>query len=273
MAEESRYERGLSASLDQRRVASVLFHPRGAGPARSEAGRQSVRIPVSEGIERGGRLHVASREAPAIVLFQGNGEVATDYESIAPLYTRMGITLLVVDYRGYGDSGGTPTATNLVADAAGVWDHVPRLMDEQGLAPQRLFVMGRSLGCVPAIEIASRRPANLAGLVVESGFALTFPLIARLGGPVLAEADESREGFGNPEKIARVVVPTLLLHGEEDRLIPVSDAELLHAWCGAGEKRLVTMPGAGHNDIFYVGRQTYLKALQDFVLPGTSAIR
>jgi len=85
--------------LDRQDVLSVLFHPRKA-PAESSASapQRNVRIAVADGIALAGRLHVSGREAPLILLFHGNGEIAADYDSIARVYLRMGVSLLVMDY-------------------------------------------------------------------------------------------------------------------------------------------------------------------------------
>lgn len=243
------------AMLDRPEMTRVLFHPRRTAPAHSTNAHRTVRFAVAEDVELAGRLHVASGEAPAILLWHGNGEVATDYEDLAPMYTELGVTLLVMDYRGYGESGGTPSASTLVADATAVWKQLPDVLKKDGLRPKRLFVMGRSLGSVPAIEIAARGEPKPAGLIVESGFANTLPLIRVLGGRVPPGADEAKHGFGNLAKMKAVRVPTLILHGQSDTLIPVSEGKALHKACAAEHKRLVTVSRANHNSLLYHGRR------------------
>jgi alpha-beta hydrolase superfamily lysophospholipase len=76
-------------------------------------------VEVEPGIVLGGRLYPAAPDSPAILFFHGNGEIAEDYDDIAPLYIQMGITLLVMDYRGYGTSG--LTASHLLSDAVAVF--------------------------------------------------------------------------------------------------------------------------------------------------------
>ena len=125
--------------------------------------------------------------------------------------------------------------------------------------------MGRSLGSAAAIEIASGA-SEIAGLILDSGFAYTFPLIQRLGGPRL-DADEDSDGFGNLAKIARVTVPTLIIHGQRDRIIPVGDARALYDQSGAPQKQLLTVPGAGHNDLLAVDPAGYFGAIRSFVSP------
>jgi hypothetical protein len=134
------------------------------------------------------------------------------------------------------------------------------------LNPARLYVMGRSLGSVPAIEIAMQAGEQVAGLIIESGFSDTFGLLVRLGVRVEG-ADEQRDGAGNAFKMEKVTIPTLILHGQSDVLIPPDDGEELHRHCAAADKRLLLIPGAGHNDIMLVGMNEYFAAVREFVFP------
>lgn len=253
--------------LDHPAVLRILFHPRRESREESVTAARVVHLRVAPGIDLGGRLHVAEHDAPMILFWHGNGEIAADYDGIAGLYTGMGITFLVLDYRGYGVSDGKPTATALTADALAALERLPELFAESGIAPSRLYVMGRSMGSAAAIESAYSAPGGLAGLIIESGFAFTLPLVQRLGGFSPANTDEG-QGFGNHEKIAHVAVPTLIIHGEEDRIIPVSDGRALYRQSPAVEKRLLTIADAGHNDLMLVGQRAYFEAIRRFVVGG-----
>lgn len=251
--------------LDQPEVLRVLFYPRREYPFTSEPpGAHPVAVEVEPGINVGGRLYVAGPEAPAILFFHGNGEIAADYDEIAPLYTRLGITLLVADYRGYGTSGGTPTGSNLLTDAVTVFDAVDDIFEDHRLTPSRLYVMGRSLGSAAAIDVAVHAGERLAGLIIESGGWDAVALLARLGVRVQG-GEENRDGFGNRAKIGRITIPTLIIHGENDLLIPPTDGRELYRASGAQDKQLVLIPGAGHNDLIIVGMAQYFGAIRTFV--------
>jgi len=247
--------------LDRPEVLAVIFHPRRdfspPDPARD------VRVKVSRDVSLGGGLHVAGPDSPLVLFFHGNGEIASDYNDIAPVYNSLGLSFLVVDYRGYGHSDGSPTITNLLSDARAVFDALPDLLNERRLAPSRIYVMGRSLGSASAIEIAAHADDRIAGLIIESGFAYALQLIERLGGPPLLKKDDGTEGTAALAKIAGVTVPTLVIHGETDWIIPVGDAQALHKHAGAKHKRLLTIPGAGHNDLLWVGQKEYFDAVQE----------
>jgi len=214
-------------------------------------------------------LHLAGPPgSPLILYFHGNGEIARDYDSIAPLYTELGISLLVADYRGYGWSGGFPTASSLIRDAPLVFEALEHMLKEAvSEVPQRVFVMGRSLGSAAAIEVARHHQEAIAGLIIESGFAHTLRLLARLG-VVLENLGEEQDVFANLTKIGQVSLPILVIHGQADMLIPASEGVALYEGSAApdDEKRLVLIPGAGHNDLLAVGAAIYFEAIRDFVL-------
>jgi len=243
----------------------VIFHPRTHdSPTTVPSGVRSISIEVEQGISAGGRLYEAGPDAPAILFWHGNGEIAADYDPIGSLYASLGITLLVFDYRGYGNSGGSPTCSNLLTDAVTLFQAAEGIFEDQGLAPSRLFAMGRSLGSAAAIEVASTHGDQLVGLIVESGFSDTFSLLARLGVHV-SGATEASDGFGNGLKMERVTIPTLIIHGESDVLIPAADGQQLFRSSRVDDKRLELIPGAGHNDLMLVGRAQYFEAIRRFV--------
>ena len=251
--------------LDRPEVVSVLFYPRrDVGVPRLASGVHTVRIPVSDDVALGGKIFAADGASPVILYFHGNGEIASDYDTIAPFYTRYGITLFVVDYRGYGLSEGTPSATSMIDDAWTVFERTSGILAKAGVTAGPLFVMGRSLGSAAALEIIDRAKDGVEGLIIESGFAYTFPLIERIGFLPLADAYEHKDGFGNLDKIARAQLPTLIIHGERDWIIPISDGDALFETSPSKQKTFVRIPGAGHNDLMLVGRQSYFDAIAQF---------
>ncbi len=248
--------------LDRPDVLGVLFYPRReAGAPRLLSGVHNVRIPVAGDLSVGGKIYTAQPGAPVIVYFHGNGEIASDYDTIAPFYTSLGITLFVIDYRGYGASDGAPTASALINDARTSFRKVRGLLAEKGVDAGDLFVMGRSLGSAAALEIVDTCKDDIAGLIIESGFAHTFALIERIGFLHVPDTDEARDGFGNLEKISRADLPTLVIHGERDWIIPMLDGIALYEASPAAGKELIKIPGAGHNDLMMAGRRVYFSAI------------
>ena len=258
------------APLDRPEVTRLLFHPRpehgpGGGPGRP------VMIPVEPGVEVGGCFYIADASAPAILFFHGNGEIVADYAELGPLYNRMGINFLPVDYRGYGRSTGSPTVTAMMRDCHAVLAFTLKWLADNGCSGP-LVVMGRSLGSASALELASRYPTAVRGLIVESGFAFAAPL---LGFDVAAVGFEETAGFRNIDKIRSFTRSALVIHAENDHIIPFSDGRALHEACGAADKRLLMIPGADHNDLMYVGFAEYMGAVRtliDTVAEGDPAV-
>lgn len=254
--------------LDRPEVVRVLFHPRPEAEwLRASRGVRPVAFEVEAGIYVGGRLHPAGAEAPLLLFFHGNGEIAADYDDIAPFYTRTGITLLVIDYRGYGRSSGTPTVSTLLSDAVSVFQSLDRLFKQNALDPSSLFVMGRSLGSAAAIEVAIHAEKLIDGMIIESGFADTFGLLARIGGIKPPQEADQADGFTNLAKISQVSLPTLIIHGQNDMLIPYTEGQQLYEQSPAAQKQFLLIPGAGHNDIMFAGREAYFKAIKEFTRP------
>ena len=259
------------SSLDRPEVLRFLFHPRAdhGGPhpqPLSEAtGVPAVAdalVPVEGEIVVGARFHLADRRAASILFFHGNGEIAADYDELAPLYNRSGLNLIAADYRGYGRSTGRPTVTARMRDSLTVFRFVrERLAAHRFNGP--LIVMGRSLGSASALEIADTHPGEISGLIIESGFARAAPLLRLLG--VDPEAVGFREGrcFQHLSKIARFEKPTLVIHAQFDQIIPFSEGKALFDACPAPHKRLLEVPGAGHNDLFLHGFEDYLAAVRN----------
>lgn len=247
--------------LDRPEALKVIFSPRrDANPELTD--EFDVSFPVAEDIRLGGRLHIAKKNSPVILLFHGNGEIASDYDRERSYYEQIGVSLLVVDYRGYGKSDGTPTASALLDDATVTYQQVRDILSKHGIDNPRLFIMGRSLGSAAALEAASHAGNEISGLIIESGFASALPFIK---GPLSDDMKHGVAGFDNAEKIKSLDVPTLIIHGEIDFLIPVGDAKSLYDSCGAEQKRLVVIPKAGHNDLLYRGKDLYFSAIRELI--------
>ncbi|WP_417910065.1 alpha/beta hydrolase [Candidatus Electronema sp. PJ] len=258
--------------MNRPEVQRVLFRPRAATRTALPTGATDIDIEIEPGITIGCRLFTADKTAPTILYFHGNGEIVADYDDIGPLYMQAGLNLLVTDYRGYGWSSGSPSFTTLLTDSHVLYDKLKQHLAANGYSPT-LFLMGRSLGSACAIELAASHNSEISGLLIESGFALTLPLAETLGlGTQLkGMAITEEQTFNNAGKISTVTKPTFLLHGQRDTLIPLWQAEKLHAECGARSKELQVVPGADHNSLIAVGGKYYFQAISRFINQVTGA--
>lgn len=259
------------AKLDQSEVLQVLFHPR-RDEAPPPPGAVDLALPAAAGIRLGARFFAAGKEAPTILFFHGNGEIISDYDEIGPGFTGEGLNFLISDYRGYGRSDGIPTVTAMLADAHAVFAEAKTWLATEGFVGP-LLVMGRSLGSAPAIELMAAHQEELAGLIVDSGFALTTPLLLCLGVDVQALGLTEADGFKNQLKIAQVRKPTYILHAQHDQVIPVRNAEVLQVQCGARSKEFSMVPGADHNTIFERTGSLYFQAIRRFATQATRPAR
>jgi hypothetical protein len=253
------------SKLDQPGVLQAIFHPRQeTNPAPSLQNTMDIDIAVDDGIQLHARFHLASNEDPNILFFHGNGEIVSDYDEIGPFYNKYGMNFLAVDYRGYGRSTGSPTVTSMLGDTHIVLDTTKKwLAKAEHTGP--LLIMGRSLGAAAAIELASCHSDDIAGLIIESGFATSLPLLMKLGVDVAGLGLTENDGFRNVRKISTFTKPTLIIHGQYDEIIPVNSAAVLQAESPARSKELQVVPGATHNTIIARAGEMYFSVIKQFI--------
>ncbi len=256
--------------MDSPEVGDMLFFPRKSPRTPLPEGAADIDVEVEPGITIGCRLFTASKEAPTILFFHGNGEVVSDYDEIGSMYAAHNMNLLVTDYRGYGWSDGAPLFSTQMSDSHVLYAQLKKFLAENDYSPT-LFIMGRSLGSGFAIELASTYDDDIKGLIIESGFANTLPLAETLGADLSGSNITEEDTFNNGGKINKITKATFLLHGQLDTLIPLWQAEKLHAECGARSKELQVVPGADHNNLIAVGGNYYFQAIQQYVERVTGA--
>ena len=247
--------------LDRPEILMYLFHPRPEyGRSVSGSGQKDFMIPVEADIAVGARFHLTGKSACNILFFHGNGEIVADYDDFGRMMNQLGINFLAVDYRGYGRSTGQPTVTAMMRDCHITFDFVKKWLHKNDYHGP-LVLMGRSLGSASVLELAMHYAASIDGLIVESGFAYAGPLLALLGIDIAAIGFKEDKGFGNIDKIHAFTKPTLIIHAENDHIIPFSDGEALFEACSATDKTFLKISGANHNDIFMHGLKDYLAAV------------
>ncbi len=250
--------------LDHPEILQFIFHARQDTELSKPTGCKDFNINIDSNTVLGGRLFLHDHKSPTILYFHGNGETIADYNAIAPLYCEAGLNFLIVTYRGYGWSGGTPTVKAMIDDCTPILENCEQICLENNMTGP-LFVMGRSIGSVSAIELAHNFPDTFKGLIIESGFADTLPLLSNLGLDPVEHGLEEKDGFGNRDKIASITMPTLILHGSLDAIIPIPQAERLQAFSGARTKKFFVIPGADHNSVLSVGGEHYFSTIKGFI--------
>ena len=242
--------------LDRGGLSAQIFFPR-PDPSRTPEGATDHVVEVADGVSIAARRYETDPHGPTIVYFHGNGEVVGDHDGIAPLYHAIGANLFVFEFRGYGRSTGSPTIAHLVADGAVCGQRALELLDADGFGGPR-FVMGRSLGANPALEVAAHVP-GYRGLILESGAGNVARFVRRLGFEPSEELDRLVAAHG--AKLASITIPTLIIHGLWDDLVPVENAVATAELLRASDVTTEFVEGAGHNDLLLVDPGRYIEAI------------
>lgn len=242
-------------------------YPEGWWDQQAVLGAQDVFIDTEDGV----RLHSwwiernksepdgtdnGERDAADLVtlFLHGNAGNVTHRAQHAQQILAAGSSVLLLDYRGYGKSEGSPSEEGLYTDALAAYEY----LRGQGVTPERLIIHGESLGTAAAVDLASKKPA--AGLVLESGFS-SGRAVAQSVLPVLGPLLFG--GYNSVSKISQVKMPLLQFHGDRDRIVDISLGRALFEAAGQ-PKQFVTIPGGDHNDLIPSAGDLYRKSLQAF---------
>jgi fermentation-respiration switch protein FrsA (DUF1100 family) len=216
---------------------------------------------VSFKAKDGVRLHgwfIPSDSARGVLLFcHGNaGNISHRLDSIS-IFHRLGLSVFIFDYRGYGRSEGEPTEEGTYSDAEGAWDYLIR---EKRTPPQSIVIFGRSLGGSIAARTAKNQPAG--ALILESAFS-SFRDAAEDVYPWLPVRFLARYDYDTAAFVARIRCPVLIIHSRDDELIPFRHGERLFT-AAKDPKAFLEIIG-GHNDGFLRSGKPYMEGLDAFL--------
>ncbi|HKK50017.1 MAG TPA: alpha/beta hydrolase [Myxococcota bacterium] len=247
-------------SLLEPLVRSVIFQPSpGVDLTPEQLGlrAEEVFLETADGVRIHGFWLPAEEADRAVLFLHGNAGNASHRLPMAARLRALGAHVLLLDYRGYGRSEGSPSEDGLYADARAGLDH---LTGARGLDARRVVVFGRSLGAVVAVDLARGRP--FAGVILESAFPNAEEVArAAFGWPLSLLA---RGRFDALSRIGAVEAPLLFLHGDSDRIVPPSLGRALHE-AAPEPKTFELVSGAGHNDTAEVGGESYFRRIGGFL--------
>ena len=200
--------------------------------------------------------------APALLYLHGSRWNLTGSSFRIAKWREMGFSVLAIDYRGFGQSSGElPTEANTYEDTALAWDWLKAKMPDAG---QR-FIYGHSLGGAVAIDLASKLGAgDAAGLITESTFTSVPDVVSASPYGWLPVGFLISQRFEALEKIKKVALPKLFLHGTSDRVIPHTMSDALFQ-AASEPKRLVKFEGASHSGIAWAAPAEYVDVVRAFV--------
>ncbi len=203
-----------------------------------------------------------SPESKVMLFLHGNASNIGGYLEIAQRLHQVGLSLLLIDYRGYGRSEGKfPRESQVYQDAQVAWDY---LVKQRGINPQDIFVYGHSMGGAIAIDLAVRNP-EMAGLISEGSFTSMRDM-----------ADYKRkygflpidllltQRFDSISKIKSIQAPIFLIHGINDTTVPATMSQVLFD-AATVPKQLWLVPDAGHNNLTTVATSEYQQKIREFL--------
>jgi fermentation-respiration switch protein FrsA (DUF1100 family) len=225
---------------------------------------EDVVFETSDGVQLHGWYVSADQARGVILFFHGNaGNISHRLDSIE-FFHRLGFSVFIIDYRGYGKSEGKTDEQGTYRDAEAAWRH---LIEKRGIDPGMIVIFGRSLGASIAAWLASR--TSPAALILESAFT-SAPDLGRHHYRFLPVRALTRIHYDTQSYIESVSVPTLVVHSADDEIVPFAHGRKLFS-LASEPKAFVELQG-GHNDGFFVSRVRYTEALGKFLdvhVPGS----
>jgi fermentation-respiration switch protein FrsA (DUF1100 family) len=222
--------------------------------AKAEARLHGWWLPVSQN-------HPGGVDRVLLYLHGNSGQIGNNLAK-ASRFQRLGFSILMFDYRGYGRSEGSfPSEQRMYADAQMALDF---LIDTKQIQLTNIYLYGHSLGGAIAIEQATKRP-ELAGLIIESSFTSMLAMATSNPKYRLFPVDLLlHQRFDSIAKIPSLKMPILYIHGTEDADVPAYMSKELYAATTA-PKQLLIIEGANHVNVAEVAEQKYLEAVQNLV--------
>uniref|UniRef100_A0A0G4HHR8 Peptidase S9 prolyl oligopeptidase catalytic domain-containing protein n=1 Tax=Chromera velia CCMP2878 TaxID=1169474 RepID=A0A0G4HHR8_9ALVE len=219
-------------------------------------------------------MYVRPQRTPrrfTLLFSHGNGEdigLLMHSQFLNRLANVTGCALLAYEYPGYSAADGTPSERNCykAVQAAAEW-----LEKEKGVRKEDIVVVGRSLGSGPSVDLCSKSPGQYAGLAlispIESGARAVFNKTTSRVGYLM-------DIFRNYEKISKCKVPTLIMHGDKDEVVPVENGQNLWGLVNEQDQfKAIWIPGKGHNNIETMTCANALKQLIDHLDRGGGGSR
>ena len=239
----------MKPQVPRRVLDAFLFHPPAPEkrtPRAAGLDYRSLDIETSDGeLLRGWWIKAGARRRGHILFFHGNAEVISHCIDDAALLADIGFDVLLFDYRGYGSSSGRPSEEGTYLDARAA---LGCMLAQPRVKSERVFFLGRSLGGAIALELACEHPP--AGLILLSTFASVADVAPNAVPFVRIPHAVTRwipDAYPSYRRIKQLRAPLLVLHGDADELVPLSQGRRLHK-AARRPKKMHVRKGCGHDD-------------------------
>jgi len=228
-----------------------------ATPADIGLAFEAVSLRTADGETLAGWFIPAPAARGTLLYLHGNGgNMGHRLDPIA-VFHRLGLNILIIDYRGYGASSGKPSEEGTYQDALAAWNY---LTQQKHIRPDQIVLFGESLGGSIAAWLAARHTP--AGLVIYASFT-SVPDMAQALYPMFPASLLARYRYDTRAALNSVNSPVMIMHSPEDEIIPFSHGQaLLEA--AHEPKRLVELRG-GHNDALLVSQEVYAREVEAFL--------
>ncbi|WP_414551523.1 alpha/beta hydrolase [Anabaena sp. CCY 0017] len=201
-------------------------------------------------------------DADVLLYLHGNAINVSANVGHANRLHKLGFSVLLIDYRGFGRSEGDfPNEKRVYEDAAVAWNY---LVKEQQILPNKIFIYGHSMGGAIAIDLALKQP-EAAGLIVESSFTSIREMVAyRNLFRIFPVNLILTQRFESLQKVPQLKLPVLFIHGTADTTVPsFMSQKLYHA--APEPKRLFLVQAADHNNTATIAGDDYMQWIKSFV--------
>lgn len=234
-----------------------------ATPASINLDYEDVVLETRDGVRLHGWYVPAPRQRAMVLFFHGNGGNISQRLDSVSLFHRLGLSTLIIDYRGYGQSGGRTSEAGTYEDSQAAWRFATAV---KGYGDNEIVIWGRSLGAAVATQLAVNHAC--AALIIESTFT-SIPELAKAHYPLLPVRLIARLRYDNLSRVANISSPMLVVHSREDLVVPYDHGQSLYRSAGSAFKEFLEIGGA-HGDGYATSGALYengVAAFLDRVLP------
>ena len=247
--------------MNKQSIISSIFFPRKSYLKKDKSDHL---VRVEEDCFVGVRFFLKDPSFDNILFFHGNAEISQEYNDIAQHYHNFRCNLIVADYRGYGLSDGISNKDNLLSDSVKIFDYVKDFFKKMKFE-EKFLIMGRSLGSASAWEILSKRTNSIDACIIESGFVTEDFFLELFNIPSNEMKINSNDGFESLKKIRKYSKPLLIIHAENDHIVPLSQARLAFDSALSENKKILVVESANHNNIIHCLRNKYFEDIRTFI--------